>query len=110
MIVSTAALPAIKQSLQCVEDGGTVLLFAPTQPGVELSLDLNDLWSRQLTVTATYAASPDDLTAALEMIRSKRVNVTEMVTHRLGLDETGNGFRLVIEARDSLKVVIEPQR
>ncbi len=110
VIVSTAALPAIKQGLQCVEDGGTILLFAPTQPGVELPLDLNDLWSRQLTVTTTYAASPDDLTAALEMIRSKSVNVREMVTHRLGLDETGDGFRIVAEARDSLKVVIEPQR
>jgi L-iditol 2-dehydrogenase len=110
VIVSTAALPAIKQGLQCVEDGGTILLFAPTQPGVELPLDLNDLWSRQLTVTTTYAASPDDLTAALEMIRSKRVNVGEMVTHRLGLDETGNGFRLVAEAGDSLKVVVEPHR
>ena len=110
VIVSTAALPAIKQGLQCAEDGGTILIFAPTQPGVELPLDLNDLWSRQLTVTTTYAASPDDLTAALEMIRSKRVNVGEMVTHRLGLDETGDGFKLVAEARDSLKVVVEPHR
>ncbi|MBC8498230.1 alcohol dehydrogenase catalytic domain-containing protein [Candidatus Bathyarchaeota archaeon] len=110
VIVSTAALPAIKQGLQCVEDGGTILLFAPTQPGVELPLDLNDLWSRQLTVTTTYAASPDDLTAALEMIRSKRVNVGEMVTHRVGLDETGDGFMFVAEAGDSLKVVVEPHR
>jgi len=110
VIVSTPALPAIEQGLQCVEDGGTILLFAPTQPGVEIPLDLNDLWSRQLTVTTTYAASPDDLTAALEMIRSKKVNVGEMVTHRLGLDETGEGFRLVAEAGDSLKVVVEPQR
>ena len=44
------------------------------------------------------------------MIRSKRVNVGEMVTHRLGLDETGDGFRLVAEAGDSLKVVVEPHR
>lgn len=110
VIVSTAALPAIEQGLQCVEDGGTLLLFAPTQPGVKFPLDLNDLWSRQLTVTTTYAASPDDLTAALEMIRSKRVNVGEMVTHRLGLDETGDGFRIVAEAGDSLKVVVEPHR
>jgi L-iditol 2-dehydrogenase len=110
VIVSTAALPAIKQGLQCVEDGGTILLFAPTQPGVELPLDLNDLWSRQLTVTTTYAASPDDLTTALELIRSKRVNVGEMVTHRLGLEETGSGFSLVAEAGDSLKVVVEPHR
>lgn len=110
VIVSTAALTAIKQALQCAEDGGTILLFAPTRPGVELPLDLNDLWSRQLTVTTTYAASPDDLAAALELIRSKRVDVGGMVTHRLGLDETGEGFRLVAEAGDSLKVLVEPLR
>jgi L-iditol 2-dehydrogenase len=110
VIVSTAALPAIKQGLQCVEDGGSILLFAPTLPGVELPLDLNDLWSRQLTVTTTYAASPDDLTEALELIRSKKVDVGGMVTHRLGLDKTGDGFRLVAEAGDSLKVIVEPQR
>jgi L-iditol 2-dehydrogenase len=33
-----------------------------------------------------------------------------MITHRLGLAETGLGFQLVNEARDSLKVIIEPQR
>jgi hypothetical protein len=33
-----------------------------------------------------------------------------MVTHRLGLEETGLGFALVSEARDCLKVIIEPQR
>jgi len=110
VIVSTAALPAIKQGIQSVEDGGTILLFAPTRPGIELPLDLNDLWSRQVTLTTTYAASPDDLAEALEMIREKKVDVGNMVTHRLGLDETGEGFRIVAEAGDSLKVVVEPQR
>jgi L-iditol 2-dehydrogenase len=110
VIVSTAALPAIKQGLQCVEDGGAILLFAPTRPGIELPLDLNDLWSRQITLTTTYAASPGDLAEALEVIRTKKVNVEDMVTHRLGLDETGEGFRLVAEAGDSLKVVVEPRR
>jgi L-iditol 2-dehydrogenase len=33
-----------------------------------------------------------------------------MITHRLGLGETGVGFRLVAEARDSIKVIIEPQK
>jgi L-iditol 2-dehydrogenase len=33
-----------------------------------------------------------------------------MITHRLGLAETGLGFKLVAEARSSLKVIVEPQR
>jgi len=110
VIVSTAALPAIKQAFGSVEDGGSILLFAPTPPGVELPLDLNDIWSRQLTVTTSYAASPSDLAVALELIRGGSVRVGGMVTHRLGLAETGKGFRLVEEAGESLKVVIEPNR
>lgn len=110
VIVSTAALPAIKQAPQCVDDAGKVLFFAPTPPGVEIPLDLNDLWSRQVTLTTTYAAAPDDLATALELIRSGRIQVREMVTHKLSLAETDLGFRLVAEAGESLKVVIEPQR
>jgi L-iditol 2-dehydrogenase len=33
-----------------------------------------------------------------------------MITHRLSLAETGLGFQLVSEAKDSIKVIIEPQR
>jgi L-iditol 2-dehydrogenase len=33
-----------------------------------------------------------------------------MVTHRFGLAETGTGFKLVADAGESIKVIIEPQR
>jgi L-iditol 2-dehydrogenase len=46
----------------------------------------------------------------VELIRAGDVNVRDMITHRLSLAETGVGFKLVAEARDSMKVVIEPQR
>ncbi len=93
-----------------MEGGGKILFFAPTPPGVEIPLDLNDLWGRQATVTTTYAASPADLAAALELIGSGRVRAHEMVTHRLGLADAGEGFRLVAEAGESLKVVVMPQK
>ena len=47
---------------------------------------------------------------ALELIRTKKVNVRDMITHRLSLKEAGLGFKLVAEASESLKVIIEPQR
>ena len=108
VIVSTAALPAIEQGIRLVDDGGTVLIFATTAPDVKLPIDMNDLWSRQVTITTSYAASPADLAAALEVIRSGRVEVQSMVTHKFGLADAGLGFKLVAEAGDSLKVVVEP--
>ncbi len=111
VIVSAGALAAIDQGLQSVERGGTVLLFAPTEPGGKMSLSVNDVFFRNdITITTSYAGSPADLVAALELIRAGRVRVGEMVTHRLGLAEIGRGFALVAEGRESIKVIIEPER
>jgi L-iditol 2-dehydrogenase len=58
----------------------------------------------------TYGASPFDIEVAMNLISSRRVPVQEMITHRLGLAETGSGFKLVADARESIKVVIEPHK
>jgi L-iditol 2-dehydrogenase len=111
VIVCTGAMPAIAQALESVERGGTVLFFAPTEPGVTIPISVNDLFFRNdITLTTSYAGSPADYTVALELIRSRRVPVGEMITHRLSLAEAGLGFQLVADARESIKVIIEPQR
>jgi L-iditol 2-dehydrogenase len=110
VIVCTGATGAVLQALQSVDRGGTILLFAPTEPGVTIPIQPNDLWSNGITITTTYAGSPKDISIAIELIRNQRINVREMITHRLGLAETGLGFQLVSGANDSLKVIIEPQR
>lgn len=111
VMVCTGAVSANLQALQLVERGGTVLFFAPTDPGVKVPVSINDLFFRNDVVLMTsYAGSPADHVTALELIRARRVRVSEMISHRLSLAETGKGFKLVAEARDSIKVIIEPQR
>ena len=111
VIVATGARPALLQALESVDRDGTVLFYAPTEPGVEIPVSINDVFFRNgATLTTTYAAAPGDLTTALDLIASGRVQVGDMISHRLPLDETGLGFKLTAGASDSLKVVIEPQR
>jgi len=111
VIVCTGAVAAVNQALASVERGGTVLFFAPTVPGVTIPVSINDLfWRNDITLTTSYAGSPADYAAALRLIHARRLPVGEMITHRLGLAETGLGFKLVAGANKSLKVIIEPQR
>ena len=111
VIVCTGALPALNQALKSVERGGTVLFFAPTEPGVSLPVPINDVFFRNdVTLTTTYAGAPADLATALDMIGSGRVQVGQMISHRLGLAEAALGFQLTAEAGDSLKVIIQPQK
>ncbi|HDM66765.1 MAG TPA: alcohol dehydrogenase [Thermoplasmatales archaeon] len=108
VILCTGALSAAKQSFQLVEPGGTLLLFAPTEPGREISIDLFDLWNKQVKIVSTYAAAGRDLLEAIELIKSKQVSVTDMITHRLPLEEAQRGFQLVAAADKSIKVIIQP--
>jgi len=110
VIVSTGALAAFNQALNCVDRGGTILLFAPTEPGVNLSIPGWEFWRDQITLISTYAAAPLDIITAIELIRAHRVPVSEMITHRLSLAEAAKGFQLVAEAKESIKVIIEPHK
>jgi len=110
VLVCTGAKSAQLQGMESAERGGTVLFFAPTDPGVTVPLSINDLFFRNdITLTTSYAGSPGDHVEALELIRLGRLRIKEMITHRFGLADIGEAFRLVAEARDSLKVIIEPQ-
>ena len=111
IIVCTGAVSAINQALQSVERGGTILFFAPTDKDVTVPLSINELfWRNDITLTTSYAGDRADHLTALKLIQARRVSVRDMITHRLGLSETGLGFELVAMAQDSIKVIIEPQR
>ncbi|MDD5423188.1 MAG: zinc-dependent dehydrogenase, partial [Candidatus Omnitrophica bacterium] len=95
VVICAGAASAIEQGLKSVERGGTILIFAATGKGVTIPLSVNDLfWRNEVTVTSSYAGSPDDHREALKKIASKKVKVCDMITHRFGLEDAVKGFRL----------------
>ncbi|MBI4321951.1 MAG: alcohol dehydrogenase catalytic domain-containing protein [Chloroflexi bacterium] len=110
IVVCAGVTQAILQALRLIERGGTVLLFAPPRPGLEVPIPVGDFWADEVTITTCYGGSPADAAVAFDLIRARRILVCEMITHRLSLEEIGLGFRLVAVAQESIKVIIEPQR
>ena len=110
VIVCAGTISAYIQALQSVDRGGTVLCFAPLEPGLNFVFPFFDFWNDGITLLPTYGGAPLDIMEAIEIIRSRRLPVQEMITHRLLLAETGIGFKVVAEAKESIKVIIEPHR
>ncbi len=110
VIVCTSATSAFTQALKSVDRGGAVLFFAPTQQGVTIPVPVAELWRNEIMLLTSYGAAPNDLEAALELIRARKVSVRDLITHRLPLEEAALGFRLAAEAKESLKVILEPHR
>ena len=110
VIICTGAFPAFEQALRAVDRGGTVLFFAPTEPGVVLPVPINAFWRNGITLQPSYGGSPLDISMAIDLLRARHVPINEMITHHLGLAETVVGFQMVAQGGKSIKVIIEPQR
>jgi L-iditol 2-dehydrogenase len=106
-IVCTPQPDAISEAAEFVAPGGTLCMYAPPVPGGGPVLDASALYLREVTVTASYAAGPGDMRAALELIADGRIDPMPLVSHRLRLSETGRALELQRRA-EGLKVVVLP--
>jgi len=108
VIVCTGAFPAFMQALKSVDRGGTVLCFATTEPGVDIPVPMNEFWRNEIKLMPSYGNAPIDALIAINLIRSKRLPLEKMISHTLPMAQIQEGFRLVAEAADSIKVIIKP--
>jgi L-iditol 2-dehydrogenase len=109
VIVCTGDARAIAQAIDAVDRGGVVLFFAPMGADREFPLPFDKVfWRDDRTLTSSYGAGLTDLSRALALIESGRIDVTKIVTHRLPLREIQTGFDLMTQAGNSLKIVLDP--
>ncbi|MBM4034604.1 MAG: zinc-binding dehydrogenase, partial [Planctomycetes bacterium] len=108
VILCTSAVSAVEAAWKCVDQGGTVVVFAVPGPDKVAVVPLNDFWRKEITILTSYYCGPPDWEESLQLIASGRIVVDDMITHVLPLRETARGFRLVLEGQESLKVIIRP--
>ncbi len=108
IIVCTGALQAVQQAFESIDRKGIMLFFAIPDKNIEIPAV--DFWRNEITITSSYGAAPDDLKESLELIQEKKINVDGLITHKFPLKEIAKGFELAANPKDSLKVVIQPNR
>ena len=110
IIVCTGALSAAKQAIECAGPGSTIIFFAVPKPGVNIEIPINDYWRNEVTIMTSYGAAPQDLDEAYDWIKSKKMNVVDLISHRFPLSQVGEAFKTVCEANESMKVILEPNK
>lgn len=108
VIVCAAARQAIDNAISSVDKKGEILFFAV--PNSDINIPSVRFWRYEISLHFSYGAAPEDLRTAIELIQSDMQSIGRMVTHKITLSEIQHGFKLVSEARDSLKVVVVPEK
>ncbi len=104
IIMCTGAMPAFEAAFSYIDRKGIIMLFAI--PNRNLPIPVEDFWRNELSIVSSYGAAPVDLEESLGLISEGHVDVSDMITHRLKLEDIQKGFKIAGEAKDSLKVVL----
>ena len=108
VMLCTSALRAVEQAWRCVDRGGAVVFFAVPGPEQEVVLPVNAFWTQEVRILTSYYCGPPDLAESLALIRDGKIVVDDLITHRLPLEAIEEGFGLVLDGRESIKVIIHP--
>jgi L-iditol 2-dehydrogenase len=107
-VVVGPGFPAvIEQATRMVRGGGSVILFTPTASGERTNLDLGDLYFREVRLLPAYSCGPTDTRKAYELLRTGRVDVRPILTHRYSLDEVQLAYNTAKGGGVALKVIVE---
>ncbi len=109
VVLCTSALSAIAQAWRSVDRGGAVVFFAVPGPDKQVTVPLNEFWTQEMRILTSYYCGPPDIVEAMKLLETKTIEIEDMITHRLPLSEIARGFQLVIDGRESIKVIIKPQ-
>ena len=106
VIVATSSLNALKDAVNFVRKGGTIVMFGVPSKGAIIDLDMSEVYSKGITIVNSYAASDFDTKEALEKISNKQINVSQLITHKYNLQECQQAFVHAKTGDNAMKIII----
>ena len=105
-IVATSSLKALDDAFDMVRKGGTVMMFGVPSKDAKIELDMNKVYSKEITLVTSYAASDVDTKNALEMINSRQIDVKRLVTHTYPIQDSQKAFDHARTGENAMKIII----
>ncbi|MBI5146885.1 MAG: alcohol dehydrogenase catalytic domain-containing protein [Thaumarchaeota archaeon] len=105
-IVAAPDMSAIKDAIRIVRKGGSILIMGEPEKSDVVDIDLSVVYGKEISIFTSYAASNNDVQHAFDLIKSKKIDVSQIITHRFSLDECEKALDVAKQRRDSIKVVI----
>ena len=111
VIVAASAPGIVEQAIAASRPGARVMLFAQTSPDEVFELRGADLCMADRGLLGSYSASVDLQEESTKTVWSDDFPVTDLISHRLPLDELEQGIELARRpTAGSLKLMVYPQR
>jgi L-iditol 2-dehydrogenase len=105
-IIATGNLKAISDAISITRKGGVIMLFGVPSKGATMDIDMSVIYSKELRLVPSYAASDQDTKRSLELISTGKVDVKRLITHRYALGDSQKAFEHAHTGQNAMKIII----
>lgn len=111
VVITAVPVPQVQQeAISILAPLGRLCLFAGWARGAAaVPLDTNPIHYKSLHVTGSTGGSVSDYTAAMKLIASGRIDVTQIVSHTFTLGELADAYAVAL-AGEGMKIVMLAHR
>ena len=99
----------LESALALGRQGGSIILFAHAPDDVKTEIDLNNIFKHERRIIGTYSGALTEQFTVFDLITSKQLDPTPLVSHIIPLDEFSTAYNL-IKHRQALKVLFTLSR
>jgi 2-desacetyl-2-hydroxyethyl bacteriochlorophyllide A dehydrogenase len=102
--------PTMEQAIQMTRPGGTVVMIAAPHGAAARAFPFNyqDVFRKELRLVGTRLYDGDDFDQALDLVRSGRLRVEQLVTHHFPLADSPRAIELIRTQPDvAFKVMLD---
>ena len=105
-IVATSSLKALEDAIDMVRKGGSVMMFGVPSKDAKIILNMGKIYSKEITLVTSYAASDTDTKESLRLIDSSQIDVKKLVTHTYPIEESQKAFDHARSGDNAMKIII----
>ncbi|MBW4651084.1 MAG: zinc-dependent dehydrogenase [Kastovskya adunca ATA6-11-RM4] len=108
-LLAVPSQKAFFQALDCTRKGGKILFFAEFPDEVEIPLNPNILYRREIDLMGSYSSSYRLQSLAADIVFNQRIDVNALISDRYSLKHLAEAVEQAIAPRpDTYKILIYP--
>ena len=106
IIIAVNNIKVVSQALSLLKKGGLLILFAGFSPDPKVTMDLNLIHYREISIIGSSGHSARDLKEVIGLMKNKKLDLMPLISDRLSLEDLSKGINFKEEKKGIKQVIV----
>lgn len=105
-IIANSDVDCLNHAINSIRKGGTILFFGEPQENAKVMINFSTVYSKEIKILTSYSATVKDFKKSLIFLEKNYKEFSDIITHRIPLQNATEGIDIAKSGNSRIKVVI----